>query len=207
MWRLVGGGPSRCVRRNERLVRRVKNTLLRWKPAAKTILLQLLLACVVFPLIGGGVLLVALRSGWIAVDAFADISAGEAQAARWLRRWASESKYQAVAGEVPVNHENVVTGSLYYKEYCSQCHGGSGAGSILEGARFNPPPPHLDDLRKSSDKELFWYAKRGIRLTGMPAFQETLSDEALWQIAIFLKEHHQNKEAMDILQASDSTLR
>jgi mono/diheme cytochrome c family protein len=34
--------------------------------------------------------------------------------------------------------------------------------------------------------ETYWKAKNGIRLTGMPAFKETLNDTQIWQVSVLL---------------------
>ena len=34
--------------------------------------------------------------------------------------------------------------------------------------------------------KIFWQAKNGIRLTGMPGFNASLSDEQLWDVSLFL---------------------
>jgi mono/diheme cytochrome c family protein len=33
----------------------------------------------------------------------------------------------------------------------------------------------------------FWKIKHGIRLTGMPSFRSSLSDQQIWTLALFLK--------------------
>jgi mono/diheme cytochrome c family protein len=35
--------------------------------------------------------------------------------------------------------------------------------------------------------ETFWKVKNGIRLTGMPAFEHTLSNEDMWDVTLLLK--------------------
>lgn len=44
-----------------------------------------------------------------------------------------------------------------------------------------------------SDAELYWIIKHGIKMTGMPAFGLTHSDEDLWAIVAFLRELPQVK--------------
>ena len=72
---------------------------------------------------------------------------------------------------------------------CTQCHGGPG----VEWAKFaegmNPSPPDLKELAGDlSAAEIFWVAKNGIRMTGMPGFAGLGAEDAeLWAIAAFVK--------------------
>ena len=53
---------------------------------------------------------------------------------------------------------------------------------------MNPHPPDL--ARAAGDlsvSEVFWIAKNGLKMTGMPAFGKTDEDEELWKVAAFVK--------------------
>ncbi len=82
----------------------------------------------------------------------------------------------------------VKTGFDHYKEMCVCCHGAPGVkpSEIAEG--LYPEPPELaDEIDEFSSEELYWIAKNGIKMTGMPAFGPTHSEEELWSIVAFLK--------------------
>src|SRR5258707_13120105 len=52
-----------------------------------------------------------------------------------------------------------------------------------------PKPPELFNGKGVTDDpawETYWKAKNGIRLTGMPAFKETLNDTQIWQVSVLL---------------------
>jgi mono/diheme cytochrome c family protein len=54
---------------------------------------------------------------------------------------------------------------------------------------LNPEAPDLaEDMKEMSPPEIFWVVKNGIRMTGMPGWGETHSDEQLWEIVSFLIE-------------------
>ena len=38
-----------------------------------------------------------------------------------------------------------------------------------------------------NDRELFWIIKNGIKMSGMPSFGKTHSDEQIWEIVAFTK--------------------
>ena len=79
------------------------------------------------------------------------------------------------------------TGLIEYHEMCVVCHGAPGVPISPTGQGLNPSPPEL--ARESGEEagELFWVTKNGIKMTGMPAFGVTHSDEELWAIVAFMK--------------------
>jgi mono/diheme cytochrome c family protein len=75
-----------------------------------------------------------------------------------------------------------------YEEMCVGCHGAPGVDPSEIGEGLNPEPPDLsEEAEEMSPAELFWITKNGIKMTGMPAFGPTHSDEELWTIVAFLK--------------------
>jgi mono/diheme cytochrome c family protein len=90
----------------------------------------------------------------------------------------------------PLDDESMVkTGFNHYKEMCVGCHGAPGVkpSEIAEG--LYPEPPELEDeIEEMSSEELYWITKNGIKMTGMPAFGPTHSEEELWSIVAFLKQ-------------------
>jgi hypothetical protein len=38
-----------------------------------------------------------------------------------------------------------------------------------------------------SDSEILWVVRNGLKITGMPAFQETCSDAEIWAIVAFMR--------------------
>jgi mono/diheme cytochrome c family protein len=80
-------------------------------------------------------------------------------------------------------------GLVHYRAMCLQCHGASHVEADEFAQGLNPQPPDLAVASKEwQDGELFWITKHGIRMTGMPAFGKTHSDEEIWQIVAFVRE-------------------
>jgi mono/diheme cytochrome c family protein len=79
-------------------------------------------------------------------------------------------------------------GAGHFKGMCQGCHGGPGVEPQEFASGMNPRPP---DLAKAagdlSVPQIFWIAKHGIKMTGMPAFGKTDEDEELWKVAAFVK--------------------
>ena len=75
-----------------------------------------------------------------------------------------------------------------FNEMCVQCHGAPGKEPSEIGKGLQPPPPALAEaVRRWNRAELFWIVKNGIRMTGMPAFGPTHSDDVIWTLVAFLQ--------------------
>jgi mono/diheme cytochrome c family protein len=80
-------------------------------------------------------------------------------------------------------------GMVHFRAMCVQCHGAPQVESDEFAAGMNPPPPELAVAGKEwTDGELFWITKNGIRMTGMPAFGKSHSDDEIWQIVAFVRQ-------------------
>ncbi|MGH9520706.1 MAG: c-type cytochrome [Terriglobales bacterium] len=92
--------------------------------------------------------------------------------------------------EVPVvpSAENLTAAAKLYVTECAFCHGLANQSKPNAAVGMFPPPPQF--FTKVDDDPagvIFWRIKNGIRLTGMPAFAPTLTDEQIWQEALFLQ--------------------
>jgi mono/diheme cytochrome c family protein len=75
-----------------------------------------------------------------------------------------------------------------FDEMCVQCHGAPGKEPRVIGKGLQPRPPALGDAAHRWNRaELFWIVKNGVRMTGMPAFGPTHSDEQIWLLVAFLQ--------------------
>ncbi len=88
---------------------------------------------------------------------------------------------------VPPTDENLIAGLKIYTMNCALCHGDiNGQPSALEKS-FYPPPPNLI-LRPLDDEEwhVFYVIRTGVRYSGMPAWDKTLSESDMWKVTAFL---------------------
>jgi mono/diheme cytochrome c family protein len=84
---------------------------------------------------------------------------------------------------------NFLAGAKTYREHCAVCHGLPGQPQSAIAKGMFPPPPHLFEGHGVTDDpagETYWKVKNGIRLTGMPSFEKSLSDQQIWQVSEFL---------------------
>jgi mono/diheme cytochrome c family protein len=98
------------------------------------------------------------------------------------------------AAPIPANEQNLVAGAQIYREQCASCHGFHGKPSSFGAQMFPQAPPlwekhHNQDVVGVSDDpvgETYWKVANGIRLTGMPAYKNTLTDTQIWQVSLLL---------------------
>ncbi len=101
---------------------------------------------------------------------------------------------------IPADEKNLLAGAEIYRDDCMICHGSLGDERRSAPALgMFPRPPHLlppgEGVTDDPVGETYWKAKNGIRLTGMPGFEGSLSDTELWQVSLFLSKADQLPEA------------
>lgn len=117
----------------------------------------------------------------------------------WLELWMARTSLRATLqryapkgpNPVPLTDVNLIQGIDLYGKHCAICHGTSaGTASASPAAKgMYPKPPQLatDGVEDDPEGYSFWKLKHGIRLSGMPAWRDTLSDQQMWTLALFLK--------------------
>jgi len=98
------------------------------------------------------------------------------------------------APPVQANEATFVAGAQIYREQCAFCHGLAGSDSQAGKHMFPDAPPlwekhHGGDVVGVSDDppaETYWKVANGIRLTGMPAYKQVLSETEMWQVSLLL---------------------
>jgi mono/diheme cytochrome c family protein len=73
---------------------------------------------------------------------------------------------------------------------CKQCHGapGSPRDEFAEGLYSIPPSLASGDVQQElSASELFWIVTHGIKMSGMPSFGKTHTEEQIWGIIAIVK--------------------
>jgi mono/diheme cytochrome c family protein len=96
---------------------------------------------------------------------------------------------RAPEGKNPVEptEANIAAGAQLYLDHCAGCHGLPSNPASVFARSFNPPVPEFfQDAPDMSDRQNFYIIQNGVRWTGMPAWNKTLSDTQIWQLATFL---------------------
>jgi mono/diheme cytochrome c family protein len=104
-----------------------------------------------------------------------------------------EYSVHAAADEVtaPVldDPELRAAGAACYREHCVICHGGPGVAPRPFALGMLPVPTNLAHSAASHPPEwLYHVTRKGVRMTGMPAWEYRLSDRSLWAVVAFLEE-------------------
>lgn len=92
-------------------------------------------------------------------------------------------------GPFAVTEASFLAGAHIYREQCAVCHGLPGRERTGVAKGMFPPPPHMFEGHGVTDDpagETYWKVKNGIRLTGMPGFAKSLSEEQMWQVSELL---------------------
>ena len=87
--------------------------------------------------------------------------------------------------------ENYTAGAQLYRTHCAVCHGLPGQAAEATSKGMFPQPPQLFKGHGVTDDpagETYWKVSNGIRLTGMPAYADSLSQQQMWQISVMLAE-------------------
>lgn len=113
------------------------------------------------------------------------------------------------APPIPADEPAFVAGAQVYKDNCAVCHGvpGQPLSAIAQG--MFPKPPKLMEGKGVTDdapEESYWKVAGGIRMTGMPGFDKTLSSTQMWQVSLLVANADKlPKSAKDILTATTTT--
>jgi mono/diheme cytochrome c family protein len=88
---------------------------------------------------------------------------------------------------LPPTDQNLEDGMKLYTMNCALCHGGLDRKPSSLGNSFYPPAPNLiSDPPDDPEWHVFYTIRTGVRYTGMPAWDKTLSEQDMWKIASLL---------------------
>ena len=142
-----------------------------------------------------GVILVPVAFYFYCVTGHAPV-ATSASPMPFEKFFAKTALHATLNREAPKTHSSKATegellaGVDVYQHNCAVCHGIPG-GSISHVAKgeFPRPPQLFEPGHMVTDDPVgvtFWKAKNGIRLTGMPGFTGSLTDEQMWNVSLLL---------------------
>ena len=141
-----------------------------------------------------GIVILPLAGYWYFMSGRAPAAAGD-KPLPFEKTLANGALHAHIEREMPksvpiqANEEAFLAGARIYDESCGICHGFPAAeqGAIAKG--MFPKPPHLFHGKGVTDDEpgeTYWKVANGIRLTGMPAFKNSLNTTQMWQVSLLL---------------------
>ncbi len=129
---------------------------------------------------------------------FYNVSAMEKEGgiSRWVLNTARKHSIDSRVKDINVpdlnNQAMINEGLSHYKEMCDDCHGAPGEPESEIAKCLNPDAPDLVKWgNQIPPEQIFWVTKNGIRMTGMPAWGKTHSDEKIWAIVAAVRKLNQ----------------
>ncbi len=114
-----------------------------------------------------------------------------------LEKWAARKSLHATidrqapkgANPVAVSDKALIAGVKIYHENCAVCHGGPDGkpSNIAVGLYQHAPQLARHGVEDDGAGETYWKVFHGIRMTGMPSYHHTLSEEQIWTVTLFLQ--------------------
>ncbi len=107
----------------------------------------------------------------------------------WFRDRAVQ--HNAASIKVPVDLESPALlreGAKHYSEMCTGCHlkPGKSGGEMRKG--LYPKPPNFSTMKETMNpRETFWVIKHGIKMSAMPAWGKSHSDDKIWALVAFVR--------------------
>ena len=90
---------------------------------------------------------------------------------------------------ISASDDTYIAGAKVYAGNCAVCHGLPNQPLTPAAKGMFPKPPQLFMHKGVTDDppgETYWKVANGIRLTGMPAFSQSLSETQMWQVTLLL---------------------
>jgi mono/diheme cytochrome c family protein len=131
--------------------------------------------------------LLLLATGAINMGADAKPGLIERTLAPWALDRSVDQHAPAEKNPYTGNAPAIAIGLDHYRENCLMCHGAPEAKASELSRGLNPQAPSLAKESDTPDGELFWIVKHGLRMTPMPAFGPTHTDEEIWKIVAFIR--------------------
>jgi mono/diheme cytochrome c family protein len=82
----------------------------------------------------------------------------------------------------------ISAGAARYSALCVDCHLAPGVMKSDLNQGLYPHPPNLVEQDIRDARTAFWTIKHGIKMSAMPAWGGTLTDDAIWDIVAFLRQ-------------------
>lgn len=139
------------------------------------------------------VVLLAAGAAFVASGVY-DIAATEqhTRPVYWVVDFAMRQSVRFHAREIATpalaDPAQIALGRTLYDAHCVRCHGAPGVAPESFALGLTPSPANLASAaREWPPDQLFWTIQRGIKMTGMPAWQFRLDDGEIWAIVAYLQ--------------------
>lgn len=149
----------------------------------KTVISTLIVTAVLSALMG----FIVMFSGWFNVSTTWEDPA----VVQWVLATTSKNSVKFRAKDIAIpplgSEEQIRNGFQSFRAMCAGCHTPPGDDPTPMAQGLNPEAPDLAKVLKPP-AEIFWVLKNGIRMTGMPGWGVSHTDEQLWELVSFVLE-------------------
>ncbi|MGB6975079.1 MAG: c-type cytochrome [Terracidiphilus sp.] len=142
--------------------------------------------------VAGGILVLLgllcyVRFGFVDPRADASMGALEMNIAMPALDASVDRRAPDVRNPLPATEENLMAGRKVYQTNCAGCHGDTLHAHSTFGDAFYPHAPQfVEDAPDMPENQNFYIIQHGVRLSGMPAWKQSLSETQMWQVTTFL---------------------
>jgi mono/diheme cytochrome c family protein len=103
-------------------------------------------------------------------------------------RYSVSSYAEEIESPALADGARIERGAACFATHCAQCHGAPGIAPHAFALGMMPIPSNLvQSARDWPANELYYVTKKGVRMTGMPAWEFRLSDADLWSVVAFVQ--------------------
>jgi len=85
------------------------------------------------------------------------------------------------------DQKTIAAGAEDYSGMCTGCHLAPGVTNTEIRPGLYPMPPDLTRLGSNDPKRTFWIIKHGIKMSAMPAWGKTHTDQQIWSMVAFIR--------------------
>lgn len=152
-------------------------------------MLKFLLGCIVAVIVVLTAAFCFVRFGF--VDPRADLPVGGLESKIAMPSLDASVDRRAPEAHNPLqpNDANLIAGMKIYQSNCAGCHGDIQHSHTAFGDSFYPRVPQfVEDAPDMPENQNFYIIQHGIRLSGMPAWKQLLSEQEMWQVTTFLSQ-------------------
>ncbi len=128
-----------------------------------------------------------VRFGFIDPRADIPVNALESKIAMPALDAAVDRRAPEIRNPLTPNDASLIAGMKIYQTNCASCHGDiSHRNGMLAEALYPRAPQFMEDSPDMPENQNFYIIQHGVRLSGMPAWKQALSEQEMWQVTTFI---------------------
>ncbi|MDR5730525.1 MAG: c-type cytochrome [Terriglobia bacterium] len=147
-----------------------------------------------------------VRFGFVDPRADKEVSLLESKIAMPALDAAVDRRASEAQNPIQPTDANLTAGMKVYQRNCASCHGDiQRPRASLADTLYPRAPQFLEDAPDMPEKQNFYIIQHGVRMSGMPAWKQVLSEQEIWQVTTFL--NHMDKlppQVSDLWKAAAS---